>query len=326
MDNQPKPRKKTVRYILVFLFTLLGVALLLRYLTPAPKPTEVIVKNNTAPLPSTYPSIAENVVLEKRFTPPNTPLTLRLATASATAFPIEQFKSQTGVIDELSSVAWSNLDQTDFIMYDKYLKKYEYTSPKSKKATAPINLSQSMQKASLFFSEYGVTTLTPILDSIQYFTSNGKDSEFNAATEKTGTVVKIPFSPSFSGYPVYLDNHSLWSAEVFITNTGDVVKATIPATIYSFGPSDQINTTTVDDALQNIGSATITSVDDPTFADQPVENLSKISITLATLEYRLNTKTKVALPYYRFNGTGIKKDGNTLQIEFILPASNSATN
>lgn len=327
METKPVTKRKKTRIIVGILILLLVVAVILQLLTPVKKPVVTPTPSPiSAPLPSTYPSIPEGVTIEKNFTQPSIPLTLTTAIATTRAFPIEQFKSQTGVIKEISSVVWSNLDGKDFLTYDKYAKTYEYSSPKTKFLSSPIVLKDALSKANEFFQSYGLTNLTPLLDTLQYYSESATDSEFSVSTEKNATIVNIPFAPTFSGFFIYADNHLAWSAEVFVTNNGEIIKAKIPALVFSFAASKQVNTLTTTQALESVTTATIIDIDDPALTKEPVQNLSKISITKAEVEYRLNTTSNSAAPYYRFSGIGTKKDGTQLNIQFILPASNSETN
>ncbi|HOZ03336.1 MAG TPA: hypothetical protein PKX78_02470, partial [Candidatus Woesebacteria bacterium] len=95
-----------------------------------------------------------------------------------------------------------------------------------------------------------------------------------------------------------------------------------PQQVIDFQPTSEHPTLTIDQTIRNISQqnwASIIGVKND-LSTHDLTQVIKLDLTNARVEYRIDSQTQQALPYYRFEGKATLADQKVVEVDVISPA------
>jgi hypothetical protein len=183
-----------------------------------------------------------------------------------------------------------------------------------------INQTQAVQQAQqLLLQIVPNIPLVAQTESIQFIAS---EDETRNAPPTEAPLIEIPFAYAVDGYPVMYEKNTEFPFSVVLTASYDLKKLTFLPQFIAVKPLQKTSLISLDAAVANINSnkgSIIYSVSQgsPSFT---LDSLSSGRLTSVMLEYRVDPTLNLAYPFYRFAGTAITSQNETVKIEVITPA------
>jgi hypothetical protein len=146
--------------------------------------------------------------------------------------------------------------------------------------------------------------------------------EFAPATPTTATYISVPFGPSFYGIPVVLEFGRTLPLTVYLDANGSLVKLLAQPYSSSFEATTQYYTLSVQEALREVesGNASIIESYSEVTGTPNLTQVVRGEFASVTVEYRIDTKTKLLVPYYHFVGNLVNYDNDLFTADVITPA------
>jgi hypothetical protein len=192
----------------------------------------------------------------------------------------------------------------------------DVSQPKRLKSMAAINTAKK-EINKLFPNE----TLTPIKDQIEYLRGQYHLSPTN---EDNAQWVKIPFSYLIDNkYPAYYQKETQPIAKVFIGPDYKVQKITIFAPLLKFEEQltkDAISVTQAVEKINQNNQTIIIKALTSKHGDLDFDNIKSGELRQVQLEYRLDRKTGLLYPFYKFKGELINHSGEKIFAQIITNA------
>jgi hypothetical protein len=185
----------------------------------------------------------------------------------------------------------------------------------------PINPELAFAATQNFIDGYfQQLNLTLVANQVQYF-DNLIEAEFPVEVDDA-QIAKVPFSYTIAGYPVFYEQTSLFPFEVWVTSVNDVQKMTYYPQFIQVREVDSKPLISIDQAIENINQlnqGSVVSYDNTSTTIVSLEEVSEANLNQVALEYRVDSSTNFAFPFYRFSGTALLS-GIETPIEVTTPA------
>lgn len=323
MINKPM-NKKWLRALGIFAVVGVLLTIVLRLITP-PSPeipkTDFVFTNQTSGT-TTF----ANIRFTGDFTPPTSSLPIASIQASQTTLDyvrdslIEQYELQQVV--GISGL-WQGPEYT--LTYNEYLDDFKfYYWPDLHDSELPLtNPSQKIEAAQQFVNQYFPNLgLVAQKDSVSYF--EGHQEYFAEVNPAEATEMKIRFTQTIEGIPVYLAHERSTIVEVTINEESRIIGVTFQPYFVSFSPSEQqVSIVSLESALENINNhseAAIVYAYGEETGDFTIEQIQSGELKTVDLQYRADLEAGLAYPFYHFVGELSNAAGQTIQAEIITPA------
>lgn len=257
---------------------------------------------------------------------PQIPDTLPIATAvlSNQASIEEKLSDQFG-LEPLASAEgfWRG---SDFSMYfDPKLRRYELVRNNLIDADSSLKPGfveeELYQLANTKMNELFPNTVLELVSEEVVFSATTE--HYGNTSIDTASLASIPFVPTVAGYQIFFDNSFLPSVELDIDTFGQVTKLEVIEPLVSFEEGQSVRTITVDEAIRQINNknaGTIITAEVVEEASISIAQIERGTLSGVDVEYRFNTKTGRAIPFYRFSGIVENAFGAEYRVEIISPA------
>lgn len=187
-----------------------------------------------------------------------------------------------------------------------------------------LTLNEANQKAQTFMNAFITDTQSLTQTNITYLA--GGDEAFIVGPEEA-TFIQLNYNYTYQGIPILEKNSNNDSFLVILSQAVPLQKAELPTQNLTFTPQNQFfKLISLSQALKNIsqGKAYLSNLGDFSMnEDFPKLNLSslkQIQLNQVALEYRYENSQQLAIPYYRFFGTGIDNNKNSFNLQIFTPA------
>jgi hypothetical protein len=184
-----------------------------------------------------------------------------------------------------------------------------------------LDINQTTNVAQNFVNNYfQQLNITLINSSIRYYNNVFEPREIDASPN--AAMVKIPFSYTIAGYPVFYEQNALFPFEVWVTAENEVSKFTYYPQFVQLQEVGTKPLISIDQAIENINQnnlASVISYNNTSTTIITLEEVTSADLTSVSLEYRVDSSTNVAFPFYRFAGTALLS-GIETPIEITTPA------
>jgi len=191
--------------------------------------------------------------------------------------------------------------------------------PPTPKLTS-IDRKTAIQSATTILNQVFPNQQLQMIDNYIIFIGGGTSSTIS--TPDKAQMVRVPFSYTIDGYPVYYQNKINFPFEIIINIDYGLQKLTFFPEFFTFAHLRKEKSIPVEHAIQNInrGFGTIVNADQPEKDTIDVQQITSANLTSVSIEYRVNDELHVALPFYHFSGTAQNSLGSTLSVDVITPA------
>lgn len=155
--------------------------------------------------------------------------------------------------------------------------------------------------------------------SAMYLDSSPEPQEIAASQ---ASAVKIPMYHFVNNFPLVYENQSIFEQFGIINADNQLIKLQFNPPIKSFVPIASKQTITISEALEQIANnnAIITHVSSADYEyTANISNFNSVIIDNMQVEYRLDSKTGIASPYFHFFGIG-KSAGQNYNVHIITNA------
>lgn len=327
--NQPEPTLPTlprwVNWLAILTVVGLGVGYTFRWLTPDAVPTPPLVTTNYDESQSNFNNIIFTGVA------PEVPEKLPIAQAeelNRTNQEVETAlfsKHKLEGLPELTGV-WTSTEYTltrtsNPIIYNLISKRVSFEDLSLSLPTG-ITIEQAVAAASQYVSEvFQDENLAAFEEDVTYYeVGNHPHPEETDAAH--ANAVNIPFGYKYGPYPVFLDKDYTYPVILTMTSENQVYKMTFRPFSLKFNEGEQYTTLSIQQAIGGImdgrGSVLISRYDG--HGTPLLDNIVSGNFTSAVLEYRVDPKTKLIIPYYRFTGQLENDEQKLFEGEVITPA------
>jgi len=321
-------KKNTLIYILgiiILLMMLLGA--IFRVVTPNPVPNEATLTSNQ--LTNTNKTID---VIETSFVEPELPPELASLSISTNRNSIEQVLLNAFNLQQTdpSEEFWQSTTNQNLTM--NLVNNYYLLSNDSLEGNEPLEgrIFSSNKNAAIQTVQEILNQLTINLDVNEpvaaRISNGGIDYQSNQPN-----IWEFKLSQSYQGVPLIFNDSTTQPIEIqtWLDGTLKEIKvAGLPVTIQPNTIYNRISIETAVDQIKNNKALFIQESSGIPFDSFEVSNYSSVNFTSVSLEYRQRTDTNIAIPYYKFSGTGVPKDSSqesdgverTMSVSIITPA------
>ncbi len=147
--------------------------------------------------------------------------------------------------------------------------------------------------------------------------------ELKPSSPQRAGLIQLQFGFTLESVPVYSDKNPQSPYVITLDTRYELTKLIIyPQQVIDFQPTSEHPTLTIDQALNNISQqnwASIIEVKND-LSTHDLTQVIKLELTNARVEYRIDSQTQQALPYYRFEGKATLSNQEHVEIELISPA------
>lgn len=298
---------------------LLIISAVLRVLTPPPIPIHQspTLTQNYDGTKTTFQNI--------QFTgnPPQLPTQLSIAKAAPSSLTTEKITGQFIDKFQLKPLAqppnvWVGKDYS--LTKDEGMGFFILVKNIPSTSTAVVNKNQALASAqSLLSTFFPNITLSPVLEKIGYL--EGGTEPAPTTPEKAQTMY-IPFSYKIDNYPVFYQNQREYPFEVVMNNSNEIQRLFFYPFFYTFSSLEKKAPISIQAAMQNTqnGKASVVGSRADVGGPTQMSQVSSANFTDVSLEYRVDDKSQLAYPFYRFSGSGVDARGKKISLEVITPA------
>jgi hypothetical protein len=191
--------------------------------------------------------------------------------------------------------------------------------------TGTVSLDYALKKSQEFLDRYfPELAVEANLKNVKYLEGNNEVPQKKPSNQ--AQIIELEYSYSINGFPIYnqLNNKPPF---VFSVVNNRIQKVVVSPLFIQIQPTIQVDTISIDKALSNIndlnkGELIFSEVYNP-FAEINLNNIVSGNMTSVQLEYRTDLEAGLAYPFYRFSGTAIDVNNQSINTEIITPAINT---
>lgn len=185
-----------------------------------------------------------------------------------------------------------------------------------------ITYQNGVEVAQKFLEKYfNELNFSPIPEETEYF--EGQHGDPAKTTSRKAKIIKLAFGYTIESFPVFYQSNSENFIEVYINSDKDILKVSFSPNTSSFNKIGATKTLTPTHSIQvanqtNRASIINTGYDSPIIID--FKNILEGSLRRVMVEYRIDTESKLAYPFYRFEGVLTDNNNQVFDAEIIAPA------
>ncbi len=307
--------KVTLIFLIVLILLITG---LIRVLTPPianPVIESPLIKTN---FDDTTSDLSKITYTGNKLTPPEkikivkTTPGSNLATVGNTIITnLNLSKTEEGV--------WENDEWT--LLYIEIPGFYELIRKNQTNTLKIVSKTESIQVAQNFVSTtLQVQNLSYVDQYVEFFAGT---EELEPTNEFKANIMRIPFSYTVDGYPVYVERQGALPITTMINSNNQVIKVTIRELPFTFSSIQEATPISVDQAVKNMNSKNVGSILSASNRGLATPDLvGNISGNLKSVifEYRYDGASQAIYPFYRFFGSLKEANGESFNAELITPA------
>ena len=332
--NQSTPRFNWMMGLGVLVAAGLILTAVLRILTPPPTqkviPTPRLTQTNFDLSHSRFSNV---IYSGPNFTPPETLPALAATTDTKTSQLITaQLINKYQLLPHPKSAnVWTNgrysLVKTptkDTYKFSEDLSALFISAQKTPQVHTPLDMAAFLLKANSVIAELELETRFQLFEfGIEYYQTDGQHLEKTPWLDSKTSHVLIPFIQKFQAWPILSDGQKQNQLSFLFTFDGQLSDFTFPIHGVEITSSETpLVPLSLDAAIFQINSGLGTIIDatSETFVPFSIVDITQANFKTVSLEYRVDSQTQQALPFYRFEGLITNADGQTYQATIITPA------
>ncbi|HYD34877.1 MAG TPA: hypothetical protein VD999_02320 [Vitreimonas sp.] len=184
-----------------------------------------------------------------------------------------------------------------------------------------ITKTEALDISQGFVDEYlSALELKALENQITYYAAAVESEEVDSSQAQ---MARVPFSYVFEDIPVFF-NYQANPPVVIIVNARQQVQSATFTPSYSLTRANQnVELISVNEALENLtnrNQGSIIAAYDDTALPLDIRDVADGEMTSVSLEYRTDSKSNLAYPFYHFTGTAKNTTQDSFTIEVLTPA------
>lgn len=188
------------------------------------------------------------------------------------------------------------------------------------KTISPASVNRLVSTAARAVKEiFPETSYVPFPQQVEYLIADGL---YEPSPIETATHIRVPFGLSYFEVPVLLNFSRSFPMTVALDAEGEITTLVAQPFSADFQPESQHFSLSVQEAIQQIQQGNASIID--SYSEQTItpdlKQIVRGEFSAAALEYRIDTKTNLLVPYYHFTGTLVNFDNDIFSAEVITPA------
>ncbi len=226
-----------------------------------------------------------------------------------------------------SKYAFTSRDGTQRVILNDSFKVVDVNNTQNETIDASrVSLAEAVRATNIFFTNLKLPSNELELDETktEYWSSGIEPSE--VSPEQASSIV-LYYQRKQDNLTVGVEASAANFAVVTISSKG-AYKATIPALFFSQTERESISLLPLDTAITQIKQGNyflLGQINNPITFDAITSRIVSLSVTEVTLEYRIDEKQQLLLPFYHLTGTAAFETGEqAIPISLITPAFSSA--
>lgn len=225
-------------------------------------------------------------------------------------------------LSQVTSVDGLWQSETHTLSYDPHGDKYLFYAKNIPEEGLLESSFQAIEQAQVFVRQtFPNLSFTASREGVMYF--DGLD-ELDLTTPENASALEIPFTYTIEGIPLYLGHARTAPISIIMNYQNEMQKVVFQPGFFDFVPAEgRAEVVGLDVALENINNKNEAVVVGAYEEETGVFSLDQIrsgELTAVRLEYRADVESGFAYPFYRFTGTLVNQDGQTINAEIITPA------
>jgi hypothetical protein len=141
-------------------------------------------------------------------------------------------------------------------------------------------------------------------------------------TPDKANLISLPYTYQIDGFPVYFKIQTQYPFLFSVNSQGTLQSVQFSPFFTQLTPLQKLPTIGILDAIKNVnqGQASLLGATNQLSATQDFSQIQSANLTTVSLEYRIDPKTALVYPFYRFSGDAVEAKGQAASIIIITPA------
>lgn len=321
---------KVLTFLGLLLVSILSIFYLLTRTKKTTLPAEIVTIRNQ--IPENSQSKVQNVepkkiILSPDFALPVLPAEFTIYKASVASNNVLGLTQKLAAKFSLTAIPdvknyWTNKDQSEVIYIDAQQSSIHYsknTNTDSQK-TQPINSQKAVELAKKYLQQF--PDWKDFISESEQTIFYNNDGDITVTSEDQADLISVPFSPSLDTFPLRVDSQTKAFISILVDRNYQVVGFTVyPQSFTIQEPKFKLSSLTPERILYLVqnGAGKISRIS----TEFPVISLpttfDEITITKASIEYRIDSKNQQTIPYLSFYGSAQDPMAGKTTLTIILP-------